>query len=265
MLVSAALAAASGCKGERVEPTVEDVVDEPLEYAGRTVTLSGEVGQVHGPRSFVLESTDDPFGIWEQELLVVTRSPVRLARSGPLEEGENIVVAGRVESMVVAEIERELKWDLEPEIETEYADEPILIADTISLIERHAYWSERDRPEGEIVGYGYVTTAVAPESLVGQRITLEEVPVLSIEGNNLWVGNRRSARLLVVPRGELPEPLEAGDEIRVQGTLEQMPPAEKARAELDLRTMDAAEIDEQLLYLRASEIQRVSGERSAQR
>lgn len=108
-----------GCEREPApgaDVTAGQVVENPGAYIGKTVRVSGEVERAAGERSFVLDS-----GVASGGLLVLGAPP-------PQESGDEVVVTGTVRTLVIAEVERELGWDLDPEIEMEFESKPVLIA-----------------------------------------------------------------------------------------------------------------------------------------
>ncbi len=48
--------------GPEVGVTVSDIADNPQEYYGSEVTVSGEVGELIGPRAFTIGTQDDASG-----------------------------------------------------------------------------------------------------------------------------------------------------------------------------------------------------------
>lgn len=124
LFAGAALAAVGlGCGGgsERVGITVQDILDEPTRYVGRTVTLHGEIAESHGAHWFTIDTP----GVVDDEMLIYSPDPQDTA------EGREIVVTGEVVTLVVSEVEREWGIDLEPELEVEYSDQPIAIAENV--------------------------------------------------------------------------------------------------------------------------------------
>src|SRR5690606_23912633 len=96
-------------------------------FYGRQVRLTGEVDEVFSDRAFELEGTGWAF---DDDITVLARTSVQLAGAG-LEDGDELIVSGTVRPMVVAEVERELGWDLSPELEVRLKERPVLVADSI--------------------------------------------------------------------------------------------------------------------------------------
>lgn len=132
MLGCAALLA--GCKREQPGATVEKIKDQPAKYYGQEVPLTGEVDKVFGPRAFELESND----LIDDQILVLSRSDVRLGDGTTVRDDQRVKLTGTVRPMAVTEIERELGWDLDPQLELEFKIRPVLIARSLAV---------QDRPE----------------------------------------------------------------------------------------------------------------------
>jgi len=99
-------------------------------YAGKQVSVSGEIDDKVGPRSFILESG----GVFDDEIIVILPTNVQGLKPEQLREDANIVVTGTVRPMTVVEVERELNWDLTPEVEVEFEGiQNYLVADKIAL------------------------------------------------------------------------------------------------------------------------------------
>ena len=112
---------ALGCGEAQVGVTVQDVLDEPDRYVGKAITVQGEVAETHGPHWFTIDAP----GVLDDEMLVFSRDPYEAF------EGREVAVSGEVQMLVVSELETEYGVDLDPELEIEFSDRPILIAGAI--------------------------------------------------------------------------------------------------------------------------------------
>lgn len=236
-------------------PTVERIIEQPHQFIGKRVTLTGEVDTVHGPQAFELEGEGL---IFDEEILVLTRSPVRLA-GDMLEDEDDVIVTGTVRMLVVADIERELGWDLDPALETQWQNKPVLVAEAISKVSEYARWSEGEEQEGTRLGVLSMHMAATPEALAGQRIVLERVPVRSRAGKGLWIGDNQHTQVFVVPGddAELPR-IAAGERVDVRGTLRPTPPAKEATTRWNLDQAHATRMSQEPLYIEAAEISRAA-------
>lgn len=97
-------------------------------YAGQKVAVAGEIQDRVGGASFVLESG----GIVNDEILVAVRKDAQGLEPSELAEDTDVVVTGTLRRVPVIEIERELGWDLEPELEIELEEtKSVLVAERI--------------------------------------------------------------------------------------------------------------------------------------
>lgn len=232
---------------------VHEIKDSPGQFYGGTVTLAGEIEELRGERGFVLEGDGSWFG---DEILVVTRTPVRFGARG-MSEGDDVLVKGKVQRMMVAELERELGWDLSTELEVEFREKPVVVATSIRAVEDTARWSEAEAPKGVITS---VTAfdGVQPDALVGQSIQLDSVPVQAKTGKGLWVGYRHRSMLLVAPpEGTDLASIEVGDAVSVQGQLATMPAAEQALQRWGIDPTLRTQVEQEPLYLEATAVRRL--------
>lgn len=113
------------------------IIENPSNYVGKTVTVTGEVEDLHGPRAFEMDS-----GVNLGELLVLGKDPYPQVPDGATNRAfivdDTVTVTGVVRMMVTTEIERELGWDLEPQLEVEFDRKPVLIAKSLSFTPRRA-------------------------------------------------------------------------------------------------------------------------------
>lgn len=134
----AATAWACDASTERDESTaisVADIVAEPETYVGRQVTIEADVDDVMGPHAFALDEDAPLAGGVDNDLLVLAREPLPTGAMDDQWVDERVRVTGTVARMDVVEIEREIDWDLNPEIEAEFEDRrAVLIAESVSRV-----------------------------------------------------------------------------------------------------------------------------------
>ncbi|HYO58395.1 hypothetical protein [Archangium sp.] len=94
---------------------VEQLNDNIAQYSGRQVSVAGEIEEWLDSRSFVLESG----GLFNDEIAVVVPPNAKGLDLQRLHEDADVVVSGTVRSVPVIELERELGWDFDPELEVE--------------------------------------------------------------------------------------------------------------------------------------------------
>lgn len=130
--------AVSGSAGTTGDGTIRvaDIVANPAEYFGRTVTIEADVEEVFGPRAFALDE-DAPFaGGIDRDLLVLSSEAGRLSDIDDQWLNNKVRVTGTVGRLSVIEVEREVGWDLDPELEVELEGAgAVLIASSVNLVE----------------------------------------------------------------------------------------------------------------------------------
>lgn len=105
--------------------SVDDVIAQPDRYLGRTITVRGEAAEAPGRRAFLVRDHDPSSHV----LLVLVPHQVAWPDAWPEDlEGRPLKVTGRVRRLVVPEIERETRLDLDPRTEAEFHGRLILIA-----------------------------------------------------------------------------------------------------------------------------------------
>lgn len=115
--------------------TIDEVVDNPGSYAGRLVTLRSEAEKTDSPYSFRLDDNDgiSLFGLDfdDDEVLVFDTSGVPFTL--PEEDDIDVQVTGVVRTFILADIERELGVDLDPDLYVDYENKPVIFARSIAL------------------------------------------------------------------------------------------------------------------------------------
>lgn len=114
-----------------IAPEPGELTSNPEQYYGKPLAVTGEVDEVQGVNAFTL---DEDQLIGGQELLVIQGTPAT-APQRPIEDGEKVAVTGVLRPFVVADLEREYEfnWDtgVQQQLEAEYRDKPVLIAENI--------------------------------------------------------------------------------------------------------------------------------------
>ncbi|MBW4647947.1 MAG: hypothetical protein KME06_04495 [Kastovskya adunca ATA6-11-RM4] len=108
-------------------PEPGEVTENPNLFYGKTLAVKGEVEDIVGPTAFTIDEDQLTSG---GDLLVLVANPERT-----IADGEAVVATGQLRPFVIAEIERDydLTWDLDlqRQLEVEYKDRPVLIADDV--------------------------------------------------------------------------------------------------------------------------------------
>jgi hypothetical protein len=121
---SSAPAVTARFEGTRV--SLDDLEESPKKYLGQRISVDAEVEEVYGPRLFTIDEHN--WGDLDGEILVVVPTPL----AALVEDDDRVTVTGTMKPFVRTEIEREWGWrGLDPEVEIEVSDKPILVAERI--------------------------------------------------------------------------------------------------------------------------------------
>lgn len=111
-----------------IAPEPGEIAEDPAQYYGETLAVTGEIETVYGENTFTLDD-DELFG--GEELLVVVTNPTE----APILDGETVAATGELRSFTIADLERDydLTWDLDvqEELEVEYSDRPVLVVEQV--------------------------------------------------------------------------------------------------------------------------------------
>lgn len=104
-------------------PEPEKITEEPKQYIGKRVAVPGEVQNILSPVAFTISDN----------LLVLNLNPKQKIEK--VNQGEKVVVTGVTRRLVIAEIERDYNMTLDSglrrQLEADYVDKPVVIADTV--------------------------------------------------------------------------------------------------------------------------------------
>lgn len=279
-MVLMAMSAAAGCKRDDSKTTVDEVVEETARFVGQEVSVTGEIAELHGDRAFVLEAG----GLGQDQVLVLTKSPIRLTGTAVLEQGDHLRVTGVVHSFDAVTIEREVGWDLDPQLEATYVNKAVIVAQSFGLLREEGVWREgsgyvgsadtmgaggtgdRATPPGDMQelrgGLEQVTViiaAVRPLDMAGRRVTLENVPVRQVAGDKtFWIGESPERQMLVYLEEaghEQKMEVKEGQNVTIQGSLQRMPAADEVVEKWGVSADMKNTVEGQPLYLRAERVE----------
>lgn len=114
--------------------TLYELTDNPEEYYGSTVTVSGELSYTLGPHAFLIVT---PFGVSADDMLMI--SPIPLSKitdqsdDTPLSQGDAVQITGEVREFELTSVEQEIGADLNNELLDYREGTPSIVASSISL------------------------------------------------------------------------------------------------------------------------------------
>jgi hypothetical protein len=262
----AALALCVGCDTidsprTSTTPTVQDVDDDPGRYVGKRVSLTGEIDDVHSNQAFELEGHG---WIFDDEVLVLTRTPVRLG-SAQLSDDLEVRVSGIVRKMSPTEIDREVGWHVNAHLAALWRDRTVVVADDISALQRVANWSEKESPRGTVVSLWTIYETPTPADFADSEIDLKGVEVANKGKQGMFVGFGGEPEIFVEPeQANAMADIQVGQRVDVKGTLKRLPSGSEAETKWQLSGTQRELIEADALYIDASAIAAASPEQGDQ-
>lgn len=197
---------------------IDTIKESPERFYGKTVHVSASVDEIYGDRAFELEGTGWAF---DDNITVLTKVPVRVA-GAPLAKGDQVIVTGVVRPFVVANVERDIGWDISPEVEIKLTRRPVLIAESIRKVGEIGSWSATAGASDTVSSTFTLLSQANPAALAGRKVELDNERVQEVTGKGLWIGPNRMAQVFVLPREPVKD-VKAGDRVHVTGTLQKIP------------------------------------------
>ena len=262
-----------------VTTTVQEISRQPERFVGRSVTVSGEVGKVLGPRWFTVGGEEFDGA----EILVLGRSTVPgilsdLADSGKV-MNDIVQVTGVVRTFEEDALEREIGGglDLDGDLFDLYDQHPVIVMSDLDLTPRVDVVRAVAVPVP-------VPVAVAPpivdeviildtpdrKSLTGRSVALVGVQVQAVNNAySFWIGPDTGRRVLVVldsttssmKPGQnyyaMPKP---GQSVAVAGVLQPIPQnLDEVQVRWGLTPLDRARLAVSQVYLAANRVMVLDG------
>lgn len=112
--------------GTEQTASVEGISADPRAYLGQSVTLRGNVGEVHGDRSFRLQGEDARF---DEDVIVIDGDGARVERDA------RVQVSGLVRLFDEREIEADLDIDIDDAQARSYVGEAVVVATSVNVLE----------------------------------------------------------------------------------------------------------------------------------
>lgn len=244
---------------------VDQVKEAPGQYYDKKVRVTGEVDELYSERAFKLEGTGWAF---DDDITVLLKEPVP-ANLGRLSRDDELIVTGTVKRFTVADIERDVGWDLSPEIEVRLKERPVLVADMVRRVagdgDRQQQERTQQQPGAEAAAVGTVAAIVLaqnPRSLAGQKVDLEGERIQAVTGKGMWVGPTAATQVFVVP-ATMPKDLAQGDRVKLVGTLREIPG--NAQEMWGIPADTAGQLRDAAVYVEATTVEELPAERDERR
>lgn len=112
--------------------TLSQIVDNPEQFYGQGVTVRGEIQDLYSRR--VLKLSDQTIG---DELIVILPRALTDAQATEaeafFEDNADASVTGTVRQLTVAQVEQEFGFDVPADIEIEFTETPVVVADSFKF------------------------------------------------------------------------------------------------------------------------------------
>jgi hypothetical protein len=250
------------------------VTDSPDTYVGKTITVEAQVNKIQGDKAYTIGGERNGGGT---PLLVIGTSPLPgppLKPAGQAVIGDDIVaVTGRVVRLDRDNVPEPLQSQLKPDLYTEYAGQPALLADRVFYTVVLGGVEEADAAQrAEATGPNLATVEAVTSSkdrlsLLGRWVELNTVKVQSvISDRGFWVESKPGVRLFVMlnkalDRGQMEwlVNIDKGQVLNIRGVLERMPDAEQIQKMWAVDAQEAQTLAGEQVYVRAFTIQMLLG------
>ncbi len=115
---------------------VGDIMGNPTRYIGDTVTVEADVEEVLGTFAFLLDEDDALTGGIDNDMMVFSPKSAQLQDIDDQWLNNKVRVTGVVRQSAVADLKRDIEWDLTPKIESKFegGQKPVLIAHRVERI-----------------------------------------------------------------------------------------------------------------------------------
>jgi hypothetical protein len=115
---------------------VGDIMGNPANYVGDTVTVEADVEEVLGTFAFLLDEDDALTGGIDNDMMVFSPKSAQLQDIDDQWLNNKVRVTGVVKQSAAADLKRDIEWDLTPKIESKFegGQKPVLIAHKVERI-----------------------------------------------------------------------------------------------------------------------------------
>jgi len=182
--------------GRAAGVSVADVTDNPSEFYGKKLTLSGLVTEKVGPHSIAIGG-DDAFGGEPVLIVGVGKKLEAMAKGLPDSEVAEIQqrslaqLTGTLRELDVKKIEEEIGYELDENVLAAWEGEPVLLAKEVVLTPRRDGDAAQARQGVDVT---LPMIADAPEEFYGQSVTAKGVVARVVNPNVFVMVDERVAR-----------------------------------------------------------------------
>lgn len=213
--------------GQAIGVSVADIVDNPSEFYGKTLTVSGLVSEVVAPNAVTIGGS----GAFEEELLIVSAQPLpQLAEGEEVEivADDLIQATGTLQEFQISEFEEGLDTQFDDQLFATYEGEPALQASSVALTPQQGGGSTVQQG----IQASIPTIVDDPTEFYGSTTTVTGVVAQTIEPNAFVITDQETASeaapedlaaegLLVVSGDNAAPNLTESQTVQVSGTVQE--------------------------------------------
>ncbi len=181
-----------------------EILSNPSEYIGKTVTLGGEVNKVYDPRIFTVGGHGFDGDLLVISLDAIAAAPARTVEE-PLRKNDLVLVTGRVETFSVEALEQKYNLQIDPALAEAFKDRPVVvIGESVAATLPSVVVTPRSTPEPPtsmrpLTNLSEVALSQNQEAYIDKVALFRHVPVDEmVTPNAFWIGSEETGRLFVV-------------------------------------------------------------------
>ncbi len=202
--------------GPQAAATINNIVTNPSEFMGRTVTVSGEVGEVIGPRAFTIGEPQELLVVGANELPTIAQGTFE----GELTPDRTVQVTGPVRTFDLAQVEQEIGFDLDDNLFANYAGRPAIVAQSMNVSPAP---TAAGTPGTQDVPVTISMIADNPSEFMGQNVTVTGVvtDIINESAFTLRSAGGTGNEVVVAGAANMIPSISEGNQVQVSGTVRQ--------------------------------------------
>ena len=183
--------------GQAIGVSLADVTDNPDEFYGKDVTLSGLVTEVVGPNAVAIGG-DELIG-GDPVLIVGAQQLDRIVEGLPegepfeVQQQDLVQASGTLREFDIAEVEEDIGYDLDDNVFGDWEGEPVVIADSFILSPQQG-GGTTSMAQQQGVNATLPLIVDSPEEFYGQTLTVNGAVARIIDPNTFVVVDEQAAQ-----------------------------------------------------------------------
>ncbi len=181
--------------GQAIGVSIADVTDNPSEFYGRQITLSGLVTEVVSPNAVAIGG--DEFVGGDEVLIVGAQQLQQIVEGIPegepfeIQQQDLVQATGTLREFNLTEVEEQVGYDLDDNAFAEFEGEPVLVADSFVLTPQQGGGTAAQAQQGTNVTVPMILDQ--PEEFYGRTITVNGAVAQIIDPNTFVIVEQQAA------------------------------------------------------------------------